>query len=1283
MVSSRDNTYQQPSTDLSSLGTDSVDEGAIEPKNASAQGDLIPVPCQRSSLSALSPAAPTARLEQINPNHAPSSSHSLDDASEKHDTLLPVLPQALHRSSPSIDDDTLRPRSQSIASTERSMAHSMTLSDLYSAQTSKFYCDDVSLLEAVTLDSQDDAGFHVDECPFAFSPGQLNKLQNPKSLAAFFVVGGLEGLRKGLRTDLDAGLSVDEGRLDGFIDLQQAISHMYDGPTCLVESKLDGNPTGGVAATTNNTSSFEDRIRIFSENKLPARKSVGVFKLFWIAYNDKIIILLTIAAVISLSLGIYESVDAGTGVEWVEGVAICVAILIVTVVTAANDWQKEKQFAKLNKRNNDRDVKAIRSGKSVMISIYDIMVGDVLHLEPGDSIPADGVLISGYAVKCDESSVTGESDQVKKTNGHRVWRCITEGRANKTLDPFLVSGSKVLEGVGTYLVTGVGPFSTYGRLMLSLQVSNDPTPLQVKLGHLANWIGYLGSAAAIILFLVLVFQFIADLPNHPDQTSTVKGQHFVDILIVAVTVIVVAVPEGLPLAVTLALAFATTRMVKENNLVRVLRACETMGNATVICSDKTGTLTQNKMTVVAGVWGLDHSFSRMPEDEANSVNIASAFQQITDPARDLILKSIALNSTAFEEGAGGQQEFIGSKTEVALLQLAYDYLGMDLTLERESAKTTTVQLFPFDSTRKFMGLVYRLPGGEYRFLVKGAPELMIDACSTQITGIASASNGLQTESLSDAKRDQILQIINQFATASLRTIGFVYKDYFAWPPTGAEKMEDDPSLAGFDDAFRDMTWVGVVGIQDPLRPEVPPAIRRCHSAGVQVKMVTGDNIATAVAIASSCGIKTDGLVMEGHQFRHLSVEQLDRVIPRLQVLARSSPEDKRLLVERLKNLGETVAVTGDGTNDGPALRTADVGFSMGIAGTEVAKEASSIILLDDNFRSIVTAIAWGRTVNDAVAKFLQFQITVNITAVILTFVSSIYSDSNNPVLNAVQLLWVNLIMDTFAALALATDGPTPEILDRKPVPKSAPLFTMNMWKMILGQTVYKLAVIFMLYFAGDQILSPQLDSNNLELRAKQLSTVVFNTFVWMQIFNEFNCRRLDNKFNVFEGMLKNYWFLGINAVIVGGQIMIIFIGGQAFRVTRINGVLWVVCLICAVGCMPWAMILRLIPDDHFALVFNAVTSSFAFLLRPFVKIFQAFGRSFKACIWALTRFTRRVLSRRVSKHGDDQRAGDSTTHQPQEKQSPHSMQQRQQNTPAHTQTQLQRSVPSITITTCP
>lgn len=470
---------------------------------------------------------------------------------------------------------------------------------------------------------------------------------------------------------------------------------------------------------------------------------------------------------------------------------------------------------------------------------------------------------------------------------------------------------------------------------------------------------------------------------------------------------------------TLALAFATTRMVKENNLVRVLRACETMGNATVICSDKTGTLTQNKMTVVAGTWGSDQSFSQTSEDEAGSSpkTVSEVFQKCSAVIRDLIVKSVALNSTAFQEEKSGPKEFVGSKTEVALLQLAEEHLGMDLASERGSAEI--VQLIPFDSARKCMGVVYRTPKSGYRLLVKGASELMVNACTGKICDIEENIESIQTAPLYADDREAILAIIDKYARDSLRTIGVVYKDFSSWPPTHAQTLEDDSSAALFDDIFNDMTWVGVVGIKDPLRPEVPPAIRQCHSAGVQVKMVTGDNVATATAIATSCGIKTeDGLVMEGPKFRQLSDEEMDKVVPHLQVLARSSPEDKRILVERLKVLGETVAVTGDGTNDGPALRTADVGFSMGIAGTEVAKEASSIILLDDNFRSIVTAIAWGRAVNDAVAKFLQFQITVNITAVALTFVSSVYSSSNSSVLSAVQLLWVNLIMDTFAALAL-------------------------------------------------------------------------------------------------------------------------------------------------------------------------------------------------------------------------------------------------------------------------
>ena len=410
-------------------------------------------------------------------------------------------------------------------------------------------------------------------------------------------------------------------------------------------------------------------------------------------------------------------------------------------------------------------------------------------------------------------------------------------------------------------------------------------------------------------------------------------------------------------------------------------------------------------------------------------------------------------------------------------------------------------------------------------------------------------------------------------------------------------------MARFSDVLQDMTWVGLVGIQDPLRPEVSNAVLRCQGAGIKVRMVTGDNKVTAQAIATECGIKTEGgIVMEGPDFRRLSDTEMDAVIPRLDVLARSSPEDKRILVQRLKVLGETVAVTGDGTNDGPALKTADVGFSMGIAGTEVAKEASEIILMDDNFTSIVKAVMWGRSVNDAVAKFLQFQITVNIAAVALAFISAVASSDNESVLKAVQLLWVNMVMDTFAALALATDAPTEAILDRSPSKKSAPLITMNMWKMIIGQALYQIAITLVLYFAGAKIFGYDFEED-AHLKT-ELDTMVFNAFVWMQIFNMFNNRRLDNKFNIFEGALKNYFFLAMAAIMVGGQIMIVFVGGAVFKVTRIDGVQWAVCLLVALPCLAWGALLRCIPDAYAEAVFLAVARAFMAGFRPVWKVLR-------------------------------------------------------------------------------
>ncbi|KAF8249298.1 calcium-translocating P-type ATPase [Wilcoxina mikolae CBS 423.85] len=1034
--------------------------------------------------------------------------------------------------------------------------------------------------------------FQVEDNKFAFSPGQLGKLINPKNLPALKALGGIEGLEKGLRTDLKAGLSLDETILDGAVMFEEATGGVDKNAAPFEPAPPGRSATAGtgLVTTARHTDSFKDRLRVFKDNRLPERKSKSLLELMWIALMDKVLLLLSAAAVISLALGLYQTFgvqhdpNEGASVDWVEGVAIIVAIVIVVVVGAGNDWQKERQFVKLNKKKEDRTLKVIRSGRSLQISVYDLMVGDICHLEPGDLIPADGIFIAGHNVKCDESSATGESDQMKKIPAHDALAQWADGTASvHKLDPFIISGSKVLEGVGTYMVTSVGVHSSFGKTMMALREDSTATPLQMKLNDLAEAIAKLGGAAALLLFIVLLIRFLVNLRGNTLPASA-KGQNFMRILITAITVVVVAVPEGLPLAVTLALAFATTRMLKDNNLVRVLQACETMGNATTVCSDKTGTLTQNKMTVVAGTLGTSQRFGdkRAPKSEepqtgdADNEGLNSPMTQFAESLpkdiKNLLLQSIVQNSTAFEGEEDGRPSFIGSKTETAMLAFARDYLGM-ATLSEERANANVVQMVPFDSGRKCMGVVVKLGNEQYRLMVKGASEIVLARCTRIVT-----MEGPQAK-LTPEIKSTIDDIISAYANRSLRTIGLLYRDFSSWPPQHARLLADHTNQAEFDDVFEDMTWLGIVGIQDPLRPGVHEAVMQCQKAGVFVRMVTGDNVMTAKAIAEECGIYVSGgLVMEGPKFRQLSQSQMDEVIPRLQVLARSSPEDKRILVRRLKELGETVAVTGDGTNDGPALKMADVGFSMGIAGTEVAKEASAIILMDDNFASIVKALMWGRAVNDAVKKFLQFQLTVNITAVLLTFVSAVASTNETSVLSAVQLLWVNLIMDTFAALALATDPPAPSILNRKPDPKSAPLITINMWKMIIGQAIFQLVVTFVLNFAGRGILGyPHDDNGDL-----QLKSLVFNTFVWMQIFNQYNNRRLDNKFNIFEGISHNWFFIGINFVMVGGQIMIIFVGGKAFSVTPLNGIQWAISIILGAISIPIAVIIRLIPDEFIA-----------------------------------------------------------------------------------------------------
>ncbi|SPC62243.1 related to putative calcium P-type ATPase NCA-2 [Ustilago sp. UG-2017b] len=1019
-------------------------------------------------------------------------------------------------------------------------------------------------------------------------------LPNSSSVEKLRDFGGVKGLLAGLGTDEHRGLDLGGTK---------TIEAGPDGATPAAKHDLESHSASDDAVTSRDPNfvhaSEEDRIRVFGRNLLPERKSNSLLLLMWLALQDKILILLCVAAVVSLALGIYtkfgvppEQVSCVRGgieticqiesYEWVEGVAILVAIVIVDLVGSVNDYQKELQFKKLNAKKEQRDVK----------------------LEPGEIVPCDGIFLRGHKVKCDESGATGESDMIRKIPYDECIQDIQEARRKnekpKNRDCFLISGSKVLEGVGEYVVIAVGPTSFNGKLMLSLRSDAEDTPLQSKLNRLADLIAWLGSAAGITLFTALMIRFFVNLAQEPNRTANEKAQDFIHILIIAVTVIVVAVPEGLPLAVTLALAFATKRMTKMNLLVRLLGACETMANASVVCTDKTGTLTQNEMSVVAGSIGVNFKFAdrleanrkRVETEHDSSANGDTRIveqsdlnQSIGQPLQRLLNDSIAINSTAFEEvheqgdkddaanplvavkkhplsrlfkrnkqSATAQVKketgFVGSKTETALLKMAKELGWQDYRASRDRAEV--VQMIPFSSERKAMGVVVKRPEGGFRVYLKGASEVLTRLCTKHVEVGSTDSDSIPIQPLDDAKLEKVNSTITGFANQTLRTLALVYRDLESFPPKDAQFEESGEVEYG--SLAKDLTLVAIAAIEDPLRPGVTDAVEACRRAGVQ------------------CGIYTPGgIVMEGPVFRRLNRTDMLEIVPRLQVLARSSPEDKKILVESLKSLGEVVGVTGDGTNDGPALKTANVGFSMGIAGTEVAKEASDIILMDDNFASIVSAIMWGRCVNDAVRKFLQFQLSVNISAVVVTFVTAVASSEGTSALKAVQLLWINLIMDTLAALALATDPATPDLLDRKPDRRNAPLISTDMWKMIIGQSVYQFTVILVLDFAGMRLLNLTSET--------ELSAIVFNAFVWCQLFNQINSRSLNRKLNIFSNLHMNPWFIGIMAIEIGFQVLIMFVGGVAFSVTKLTARDWGVCIIVGLVSWPLAVIIRLTPTQ--------------------------------------------------------------------------------------------------------
>ncbi|GAB0194713.1 plasma membrane calcium-transporting ATPase 2 [Grus japonensis] len=880
---------------------------------------------------------------------------------------------------------------------------------------------------------------------------------------------------------------------------------------------------------------------------------------------------------------------------WIEGAAILLSVICVVLVTAFNDWSKEKQFRGLQSRiEQEQKFTVVRGGQVIQIPVAEIVVGDIAQVKYGDLLPADGIFIQGNDLKIDESSLTGESDQVRKS-------------VDK--DPMLLSGTHVMEGSGRMLVTAVGVNSQTGIIFTLLGAGGEEeekkdkkakqqdgaaamemqplksaeggegddkdkkksnmhkkekSVLQGKLTKLAVQIGKAGLVMSAITVIILVLYFAIDtfVVNKKQwlpECTPVYVQYFVKFFIIGVTVLVVAVPEGLPLAVTISLAYSVKKMMKDNNLVRHLDACETMGNATAICSDKTGTLTTNRMTVVQAYVGDVH-YKEIPDPDS-----------VPAKTLDLLVNAIAINSAYTTkilppEKEGGLPRQVGNKTECGLLGFVLDLKQDYEPVRNLIPEEKLYKVYTFNSVRKSMSTVIKMPDGSFRMYSKGASEIVLKK---------------------PRDRDEMVKkVIEPMACDGLRTICVAFRDFNSSP---------EPDWDNENDILSDLTCICVVGIEDPVRPEVPEAIRKCQRAGITVRMVTGDNINTARAIAIKCGIIHPGedfLCLEGKEFNRrirnekgeIEQERIDKIWPKLRVLARSSPTDKHTLVKGIIDSTQVeqrqvVAVTGDGTNDGPALKKADVGFAMGIAGTDVAKEASDIILTDDNFSSIVKAVMWGRNVYDSISKFLQFQLTVNIVAVIVAFTGACITQDSP--LKAVQMLWVNLIMDTFASLALATEPPTEALLLRKPYGRNKPLISRTMMKNILGHAVYQLTLIFTLLFVGEKMF--KIDSGRnapLHSPPSEHYTIIFNTFVMMQLFNEINARKIHGERNVFDGIFRNPIFCTIVLGTFAIQIVIVQFGGKPFSCSPLQLDQWMWCVFIGLGELVWGQVIATIPTSR-------------------------------------------------------------------------------------------------------
>lgn len=848
----------------------------------------------------------------------------------------------------------------------------------------------------------------------------------------------------------------------------------------------------------------ENRLK-YGENIITPPPRRPAWKLFLEKFRDPLIIILLIAGVLSVGISCYEYWGLHEGATvFFEPVGIFAAILLATGLAFYFEQKADKEFAILNKVNDDELVQVIREGNPTMVTKREVVYGDIVVITTGMEIPADGQLLEAVSLNIDESTLTGEPMAHKTT-------------VEADFDPdatfpsdHAMRGTKVMEGHGVMRVTAVGDHTENGKVFEAARIDDHiKTPLDEQFDKLGRLITRCAYAVAVAIVIGRVIMYVTSTPFEWMSFMAYLLQTFM----IAVTLVVVSVPEGLPMAVTLALAYSMRRMLKTNNLVRKLHACETMGATTVICTDKTGTLTQNQMRVSA--------------------------MKISDTIpHDLLVEGIAANSTAELDLSGDKPSVIGNPTEGALLLWLRDQ-GADYRKIRDSL--TTIDELPFTTERKYMATAVSNASGRRMLYVKGAPEIVFgmsdDACGTS--------------------RAEIDRELLEFQNQGMRTLGFACKPL----DDGEDPVKDGKIVAN------GLTFMGIASISDPIRPDVADAVKDVNNAGINVKIVTGDTPATAREIGRQIGIWTDTdsaeAIITGQEFEALDDEQLLQRVEGLKIIARARPMDKKRLVEALQSKGEVVAVTGDGTNDAPALKAAQVGLSMG-DGTSVAKEASDITIIDNSFSSIGKAVMWGRSLYRNIQRFILFQMTVNIVACLIVLCGA-FMGMQSP-LTVTQMLWVNLIMDTFAAMALASLPPTPSVMHDAPRDRREFIITRPMRRFIIGTGGLFFAVLlaFLYYLKHTDLTSlTQIGHlpihNDTGLSAYELS-VFFTTFVFLQFWNMFNARAFETGRSAFH-FKDCEGFVAIAVMILIGQVMIVNVGDELFNVVPLHISDWVIIIL--------------------------------------------------------------------------------------------------------------------------